>query len=745
MLKITAYSDKISCVGGETLDIKVSAEGLSAFDAELVRIIQGDINPEGPGYRVTPVSCRLGGPFRARTQKIRPGSYGVVSEAERLATDGALTVAALIWPTAPGERRQTILSGGEAENGFRLFLDAGGAAGFEIARDGASVAAISPAPCRTRAWYVVIGSFDPVSGEVRVFQNAVQRFPGIRDFGEASGRAEPNAGPGGVSTVLIGAAFEPDGFPGAFFNGKIEAPEIHHACLPPEELLDTILADRPRGDSLVARWDFSADMENDTFADRGPLGLGGTLINLPHRAVAGFRWNGEAYRWSERPDHYAAVHFHDDDLYDAGWETDFEVALPDDLASGVYAVRLFSQEDSAAEYFVVFAVRAKPGAVRKNAVVFVLPTGSYMAYANHRLGLDVSETEIGAGQLLQLDQHHLHLQQRPEYGLSLYEVHNDGSGVFYSSRLRPVLDLQPKVQGFIGGLGSNVWQFNADTHILGFLEDRGIGYDVVTDEDLDGEGEAALAAYQVVITGTHPEYTSTRMLDAYEGFLDRGGRLMYLGGNGFYWRIAYNPKLPGVIECRRSESGIRGWEPGTGNYWHQFTDELGGLWRRIGRAPQQLFGVGMTAQGFDLSSPYIRTGAAEDPRASFILDGVEANVIGDYGLNGNGAAGNEIDRTDFALGTPPHALVVATSRLHTDVYLMTPEDLLDPTPTSSGTQCDLIRSDMTFFETPAGGAVFSVGSIAWAGSMAWNGYDNDVARITENVLRRFADPTPFAP
>ena len=32
------------------------------------------------------------------------------------------------------------------------------------------------------------------------------------------------------------------------------------------------------------------------------------------------------------------------------------------------------------------------------------------------------------------------------------------------------------------------------------------------------------------------------MLDALQAYLDRGGRLMYLGGNGFYWRIAFHPE-----------------------------------------------------------------------------------------------------------------------------------------------------------------------------------------------------------
>jgi N,N-dimethylformamidase len=50
---------------------------------------------------------------------------------------------------------------------------------------------------------------------------------------------------------------------------------------------------------------------------------------------------------------------------------------------------------------------------------------------------------------------------------------------------------------------------------------------------------------------------------------------------------------------------------------------------------------------------------------------------------------------------------------------------------------------MVFFETDGGGAVFSVGSIAWAGSLAHDEYRNSVSTVTANVLRRFADATPF--
>jgi N,N-dimethylformamidase len=55
-----------------------------------------------------------------------------------------------------------------------------------------------------------------------------------------------------------------------------------------------------------------------------------------------------------------------------------------------------------------------------------------------------------------------------------------------------------------------------------------------------------------------------------------------------------------------------------------------------------------------------------------------------------------------------------------------------------------IHADITFFETPNGGAVFSTGSIAYAGSLPVNGFDNNIARLTTNVLKRFADDRPFA-
>jgi N,N-dimethylformamidase len=50
---------------------------------------------------------------------------------------------------------------------------------------------------------------------------------------------------------------------------------------------------------------------------------------------------------------------------------------------------------------------------------------------------------------------------------------------------------------------------------------------------------------------------------------------------------------------------------------------------------------------------------------------------------------------------------------------------------------------MVYLEYPKGGAVFSTSAIAWCGSLSFNNYSNNVSRITENVLRRFASDDPL--
>jgi N,N-dimethylformamidase len=406
---------------------------------------------------------------------------------------------------------------------------------------------------------------------------------------------------------------------------------------------------------------------------------------------------------------YGAIYFHDDDLLDALWEVGFELRVPEDLKSGLYAARL---RTDASEDYVPFVVRPKDGGPTSK-VALLIPTFSYLAYAG-----------TGTSGI------------RP---LSLYSRHSDGSGVCYSSRLRPITNMRPKIDT------RNPWQFMADTHLVDWLEVKGFEVDLLTDEDLHSRGVSALAPYRVVLTGTHPEYYSLEMLEGLRSYLERGGRLMYMGGNGFYW-VTPMDRTGRFVEVRRRD-GTEHWQGAPGEHHHSLTGEPGGLWRFRGMAPQQFFGVGFTAQGFDRNSPYRRMPGSFDPRARFIFEGVgKDELIGNFPslVLSFGAAGSELDRADYALGTPAHTLVLASSYGHSDEY----QHVVEQTNTANwsktgGTENPLVRADMVYLEYPNGGGVFSTSSIAWCGSLSFNNYNNNVSRITENVLRRFMAEEPL--
>ena len=482
---------------------------------------------------------------------------------------------------------------------------------------------------------------------------------------------------------------------------------------------------------MVAGWDFSRDIPTTRVVDTSLAAHHGETVNMPVRAMKGWNWDGSEYVWTRKPEHYGAIHFHNDDLYDCGWDTDFTFDVPATLGSGIYCAKL--TRDGHQDY-CPFVVRPPLGEARAD-LALLLPTASYWAYADRHVEVEWRERENVTGYWAALDPSALYLHEHPELGVSMYDTHSDGSGVCYASRLRPILNMQPN---------ERLWQFAADTHITDWLEEKGIAYDVITEDDLDRHGVALLAPYRCVMTGTHPEYPSLNMMEAYDAYKAAGGRFIYFGGNGFYWRVSYHPDLPGVIEMRRAEDGIRSWIAEGGEYYHGFTGELGGMWRRMGRAPQTVAGTGMCAQGFDFSTHYERTQASFDPRAAFIFEGIgDEEKIGDFGLLGGGAAGWEVDRADFDLGTPPHALVVASARDFTAAYHWVKEELTHTHSANTGETSPMVRCDMVFHETANGGAVFATSSIAWAAALSHNGYDNNVSRISENVIRRFLDPAPI--
>ena len=752
MLKITGYTDRISARPGETIRFMVNCE-LPSYRADLVRLICGDENPAGPGHKETVIRSSIGRRYRGRRQTIEAGSYGLIESATKLETLENFTVAAYVWPTTPEKGEQALISkrAPGSASGFALLIDDAGALAFRLGTGrGRTVTVSTGRPLRTRCWYAVAAIVDAKRRTVTVIQEPLVGCLGVDDRRAITRRLKAAPQSANNAPLLIGAAFSGRKATrlktAAHYNGKIDSPRLARGALTRSEI-DTLLRS-PRAErfeqDLVAAWDFSIDIPSARLADIGPERLDGVAVNLPARAMTGHNWTGEVHDWRRAPEQYGAIHFHDDDLYDAGWDVDFSFEIPARLKSGLYAARLSAGQH---EERIPFVVLPRKGEASK--VAFLMPSASYMAYANEAMGFAMSGAEQLANRLIAFSPTHLFLGQHPEYGLSTYDSHSDGSGVCYSSRLRPILNMRPKFQfqwACYGKDNSDLREFNADLNVIDWLTHIDVRHDVISDEDLHREGFPLLEPYRVIITGGHPEYYSKEMREAVEAYTRRGGRLMYLGGNGFYWRIAYSDAMPGAIEVRRAENGIRTWEALPGEYFMSFSGEYGGLWRRQGgRNPQALVGVGFTSEGFDRSSYYRRTKDSFDPRVAFMFKGIGSDeLIGDFGFHGDGAAGNELDRADPALGTPSNALVVASSEGHSSLYMLVNEEILVNHPWTDGSNNSMVRADMVFFETPNGGAVFSVGSIAYNQSLAWNRYRNNVARLTGNVLKRFMSPEPFA-
>lgn len=684
MVPLVGYLDRISGRPGERIAVKVSSAGSEPYRADLVRIIHADPNPAGPGMKLEPVAADFAGPYPSRVQTVRPGSYGVVEAALAVPEGGAMRVR-----VQPGllTSAQPVVALGDVV----LSVSADGA----LVEVEGRVVASSGAPMLERCWYELTATF--AGGAVRLTQTALQRSWGAEDSGEGSGRADPPRG----DRLLIAA--DPAG---RRFDGRIERPEIPG----------------------VAWWDFSLGIETDRIQGSHE----GRLVNLPTRGVRGSRWSGREMHWRHAPAEYGAIHFHSDDLYDAEWETDFVVTIPEGLRSGVYGVRLRAgPHEDIIPLFVL-----PPAGLATAPVAYLAATFTYQAYANHaRFNLDDSfRARIAAWGATPNNP-----QDHPEYGWSTYNRHPDGTGISLSSLRRPVLTLRPGFLTFNDAKGSGLRHFSADSHLTDWLEAIGQDFDVITDHDLHREGVGLLAGYRCVLTGSHPEYHTIETLDALSAYIGHGGRLCYLGGNGFYWRVAVSDAIPDVLEVRRSEGGIRAWDAAPGEAYHQLDGTYGGLWRRLGRPPQMLAGVGFSSQGLFEGSRYRRLPASYDAKLAWIFEGVEDEVLGDFGLSGGGAAGFELDRADRRLGTPVNAVILARSEGHQAHFVAVPEELLSHVNTVTGeAPWDLIRAEIVYFETTQGGAVFATGSITFCGSLSADGYGNNVSLMLTNVVRRFA-------
>lgn len=724
-LPVTGYFDRFSARPGETLEAKVSVAVPGPVRASLLRVVSGDANPDGPGLVFEDMDDIFAHEFTGAAQPIRIGSYGEAALDEDMVA-GAITLTALICPSAKDDGERVILHLGDGSDGLTLLHGPGGL--IARAASGGSLAEVhDETPLERGRWHRVWLGFDPASGRLgcghaspeHLYQPARGNFVHSQ-FAGLSARGQ----------VLRIAMADPDA-PLTGFNGRIEDPAVLTGWTDTFEQPMATLAEL--GDRLIAGYDLSIGIETQAITDIGPGACHGALYNVPTRAVTGARWTGREHCWRHAPAEYAAIRFHDDDLGDIGWDTAFTFTVPDAMRSGAYALKLECEGGDDYLPFYVLPARGE----RCAPVVFLASTYTYMAYGNHARG---NTDDAYRQRAAEWGARPYNPDDYPIYGRSTYNLHRDGSGISQVSRARPLLTMRPGFMTFCDPRGSGLRHYPADTHLLAWLDAKGIAFDVVTDEDLDNEGVSLLDGCRLLLTGTHPEYHTAGTLDALQAHVRGGGRMCYLGGNGFYWRIGRDAGRPDGLEMRRAEGGTRAWAEQPGEYYHMSDGMLGGLWKRARRDPQQLAGVGFSSQGAFEAGYFRRTEASHDESLAWMFEGIDEEILGDYGLNAGGAAGFELDRAQAEFGTPADAVVVATTDGLTANFHPAIEDLsFGPVALGGGDPAPLVRGDMTYFETHDGGAVFSASAITFCGSLWRNGsFGGPVSQLMENVVNHLS-------
>jgi N,N-dimethylformamidase len=745
---VAGYTDRFSVRPGERLRVMASS---SHPDCEL-RVLR--ISHDGSA----PVRTVVGVPHRVRVEheSIDHGSYGLVPTPPALGR--AVTFAVWVWPTAwPSQEAGLLVQGcvSDQEPGFgpgaQLGLRADGRVTFLARTSGGVIRCVSSIPLRLRRWYLIAGSYDPDHGaRLTVWPSAPlpdEPVPSVTTQAPGgslvsgpvplllAARPGPDARPGPVPAeradgmsadgCLVPAAREVEEWTRCetvgHLDGKLDAPCVFDRLLSLAELTRLATSRATPADlGPRAYWDLSRDIGGERMVDVAG-GHHGELRHLPLRAVTGHDWAGDVLDWRFAERGYGAVHFHSDDVGDAGWPVVAEIEVPLDLPSGCYAVELTSPEGVDRVPFFVRAAACD----RKAPLVLLVPTLSYLAYA--------------------LD--HLRQPHLPEQGHeraahfaranrlhSLYDHHSDATGVATVSSLRPLFGMR---DDHIFRYTNSVHQYSADVQLVGWLERQGLEFDVLTDHDLHADGVSALAGYRAVLTGSHPEYWTGAMLDGVEEFVHGGGRLGYLGGNGAYWVTAIAPGRPHVVELRRGYCGVRTWESQPGESYLACTGEPGGLWQERARSAHRLFGVGVTAAGMSPGAGYQLLADRTDPVTARIFDGLDAESdLGGFGSVLAGAASFETDAVDPLLGTPPNAVVLGRAMLG-DAYVLAHPGPIFGVP--NGDPVDPRRADVVYLETTGGGAVFAAGSIGWCAALSHDKDDNAVSRLTANVLRWFCE------
>lgn len=244
----------------------------------------------------------------------------------------------------------------------------------------------------------------------------------------------------------------------------------------------------------------------------------------------------------------------------------------------------------------------------------------------------------------------------------------------------------------------------AEWRLLGWIEQQGFDYDLYSETQFHFD-DVPLEEYRLLIISTHPEYWSKHMYDKLKHWVfEKGGRLMYLGGNGLNCEVEFLDDHRIVYQNTRFSHSEPQIAPDGRVYESRFDKQY--------ESEANLLGVVFSFAGIMTGAPY-RVIDSEH----WCFDGsglANGDIFGEKSLHmriPGGASGHETDKTSPQ--SPSNVRVLA-----------------------KGLNANEGGAEIVHFDTPGGGEVFSVGSITWPACIL---VDDAVSKITANVIRRFSD------
>ena len=170
---VHGYADRLSVAPGETIEFKVSCDEPGSYRADLVRLIHGDTNPAGPGFKEEEIASSINGGYPAGTSRPHPArTWSSTTRTARSRSSAPFTLHAFVFPTTPGKDGQQILGRRVGRERRRLRAhDRGRTAHAADRRRHRSSADV---PLWASCWYSVAGTYDPATGRASVYQEPVR-------------------------------------------------------------------------------------------------------------------------------------------------------------------------------------------------------------------------------------------------------------------------------------------------------------------------------------------------------------------------------------------------------------------------------------------------------------------------------------------------------------------------------------------------------------------------------------------